>query len=356
MRTRAITLMLVVLLAIAVTGCGSAGNNECGTADTVEVESDSVGQEALPEGKEDPDISVEVYDPERAFNGTTLFADIHDADNPRIVEVNMLGEVVWEYEVPDDLKEYGNPGFDVEWVPETDTVLFMLPRYGVCEVDRDGNLVWSYRDTRVTHDADRLDNGNTLVVNGNDDFGDEQVKEINPEGEVVWSWYARDHFRGAEYRELFDHGWTHTNAAVRMDNGHTLISPRNFDMLVEVDEQGSVVRTIGEGILVAAHDPEVLDNGNVLVANHIDPPNWAVEIDPETGEVVWEFGGSEWENQLVRDADRLPNGNTMLTGTSAIAEVTPEGEVVWQLRLEGEGLAGPGAHTVGMYKAERIGI
>ena len=354
MSIKAVLAVFTVLVVLALCGCGSSSRKTSTADETSETESASV---AMPRGVKDPNISVEVYDPDKVCNGTTLFADIHDPENPRVVEVNMQGEVVWEYRVPEELKEYGNPGFDVEWIPDNDNILLMLPRYGVCEIDRSGNIVWSYLDPKVTHDVDRLPNGNTLVVyGGNDTVQDAQVKEVNPEGEIVWSWYARDHFGLSEYKDVFNQGWTHTNAAVRMDNGNTLISPRNFNILVEVDPQGSVVRIIGEGILHHAHDPEVLDNGNILVANHIEPPNWAVEIDPGTGEVVWEFGGIQWERQLVRDADRLPNGNTLLTGTSAIAEVTSDEEIVWRLRIEGEGLTGPDAHTVGLYKSERISI
>lgn len=355
MKSKAFNLVLLLLVPLMLYGCTPSSGDTTKTDEKVATATSSSQPESVPRGTEDPDISVEVYDPDKAYNGTTIFADIHDPENPRIIEVNMLGEVVWEYKVPPDWKRFGHPGFDVERLTN-DNTLFMLPRYGVVEVDRGGNVVWTYRDTKVTHDVDRLPNGNTLVVFGGDDTPeDAQVKEVSPQGEIVWSWYARDHFGESEYKDVYREGWTHTNAAVRMDNGNTLISLRNFGILVEVDPDGSVVRTIGEGILVDPHDPEVQNNGNILVANHTEPPNWAIEIDPETGEVVWQFGGDQWERQLVRDADRLPNGNTLLTGTSAIAEVTSDGEVVWQLRLKGEGLAGPGLNRGDLYKAQRVG-
>lgn len=159
----------------------------------------------------------------------------------------MLGEIIWEYSVPQHLKKYTNPGFDVELL-SNNNILLVLPGNGVHEIDRNGNIVWSYMDEKVSHDADRLPNGNTLVVYGNEDsINDAQVKEINPEGAIVWAWYAKDHFDKPPYNGIFNEGWTHTNAVSRLPNGNTLISLRNFNFITEVDPQGAVVRTIGGG-------------------------------------------------------------------------------------------------------------
>jgi hypothetical protein len=300
----------------------------------------------------DPDIHVDIYRPEKAFNGTTLFADNHNPNRPRIIEVNMRGEIVWEYVVPDHLKHYNNPGFDVEWLPNNN-ILFVLPRYGVFEIDRNGKVVWSYLDTKVSHDVDRLPNGNTLVVwGGRDEIGDAQVKEINKAGKIVWAWYAKDHFFKLPYKDIYDQGWTHTNAVTRLPNGNTLISPRNFNFLIEVDPQGVVVRTIGEGLLRYQHDPEVLPNGNILLVNH-RRPNSVIEIDLN-GKIVWQYIMSDPNTWPVRDADRLPNGNTLITGTTKIVEVTPDGEELWQLTLKDITFTREKAAGLGFYKAERI--
>ena len=59
----------------------------------------------------------------------------------------------------------------------------------------------------------------------------------------------------------------------------------------------------------------------------------------------------------VRDANRLPNGNTLITGAIKIVEVTTEGKIVWQLTLKGVAFGWGGeAARFGFYKAERIGI
>jgi hypothetical protein len=227
----------------------------------------------------------------------------------------------------------------------------------VFEIDRAGNIVWSYEDRKISHDADRLPSGNTLFVFGADDQkGDAQVKEVNPEGEIVWSWYAKDHFDKPPYRDIYLEGWTHANAVTRLSDGNTLISLRNFNLTVEVAPEGEVVWSYDWGAIGdCPHDPEVLPNGNILIALWVRPgipagPNRAVEVDTETGEVVWEF-----ELAGVRDADRLPNGNTLITGGIHIVEVTPDGEVVWRLGVRGVTLSRLD-HGRWFYKAKRIGI
>jgi len=243
----------------------------------------------------------------------------------------------------------------VELLPNN-SILLVLPRSGVYEIERDGHIVWSYLDEKVSHDADRLPNGNTIFVFGNEDQKDDaQVKEVNPQGEIVWTWYAKGHFDKSPYKDIYEQGWTHTNAVTRLPNGNTLISLRNFNFVVEVDSQGAVVKTIGEGIFEHQHDPEILPNGNILLANHGSPQR-AVEVDPETSKIVWQSPRFEREALPVRDANRLPNGNTLITGTTEIVEVTNEGEIVWRLKLKGVTLVGLEAAARGFYKAERIGI
>ena len=285
----------------------------------------------------DPDIYVDIYNPDKAYNGTTLFADYHKPHRPRIIEINMRGQIVWEYVLPGYLSRYIHPGFDVELLPNNN-ILFVAPRKGVYEVNRDGKIVWSYEDSHVSHDADRLPNGNTLIVwccsnNKNAAI----VKEVNPKGAVVWSWSAKRHFNKPPYKDISFEGWTHANAASRLPNGNTLINLRNFDLTIEVDPQGKVVWFFDCGFLGKyPHEPEILPNGNMVIAIHCPPPGcWdqIVEIERKTKEIVWRFTIPGMK--VTRDADRLPNGNTLIVERIKIFEVTPEGEIVWRLRVRG---------------------
>ena len=87
----------------------------------------------------DSDIHVDIYNPDKAWNGTTLLADNHRQDRSRIIEVNMQGRIVWEYPIPGYLKEYTNPGFDVERLPNNN-ILYVLPLKGVYEINRSGDM------------------------------------------------------------------------------------------------------------------------------------------------------------------------------------------------------------------------
>jgi outer membrane protein assembly factor BamB len=310
-------------------------------------------------GTPDPAFVVDISVPEKIAPGTTLVGDLHNTAHPRIVEVNLLGEIVWQYGVPDTLKAYTNPGFSV--VPlQNGNVLVTFPRSGVYEINRTTQqVVWKYADPKASHDAERLTNGNTLIVDGGygrDTMADAQVVEVTPQGQVVWSWYARDEFNRAPYNTFTGPDWTHTNAASRLANGNTLISLRNFNLVAEVDRNGKVVRTLGEGVMSQQHDPEPLPNGNLLFANPGRLPQ-AIEIDP-AGKVVWSYTvppDTPFSSASTRDADRLQNGNTLITAANRLIEVTPQGEVVWQFRLKDVQFTNEDdAKARGFYKAIRI--
>ncbi|UCD27979.1 MAG: aryl-sulfate sulfotransferase [Planctomycetota bacterium] len=309
------------------------------------------------------EIYVDIYDSTKACNGTTIFADLSNQTRPRIIEVDMQGTIVWEYLVPQDLKQYTNPGFDVE-VLANNNVLFVLPGKGIYQIDRAGKVVWSHMDTKVSHDADRLVNGNPIYVYGkNDTVNDAQVKEINAQGGLVWSWYAKDHYYVEPYIAIENQGWAHTNAVTRMSNGNTLISPRNFSLTVEVDTAGQVVWSIDWTTLYGGtfpvgydpHEPEIHSNDHLLVCLQHDTPYQVVEIDRATNQPVWEYYREGLRTS--RDCDRLPNGNTLIVGVlepaqdSVIFEVTPEKEIVWQLKVKDV----PATKRPGwFYKAQRI--
>jgi len=305
-----------------------------------------------PEGKVDPDFEVAIYDPTLAWSGTNLLPDNHVEERPRIVELNMYGEIVWEYVLPDEFKEYTNPGFDVELL-EGDTILFVLPRKGVYEIDRQGNVIWSFPDPKVSHDADRLPNGNTLIAFGNNDRpGDLNAREIDSRGNLVWSWSAKSAFYD-QFKDMNDEGWSHTNAVERLSNGNTLVSLRNFDTIVEVNPDGDVVQKISMDSMDNNHDPEQLANGNILYATHAKPHR-AIELENGTWREVWNYTVKQQSAWPLRDADRLPNGNTLITGSTVIIEVTPEGEIAWRLNLKIQPLDKKQSSQLGFYKTQRI--
>jgi len=109
--------------------------------------------------------------------------------------------------------------------------------------------------------------------------------------------------------------------------------------------------------MVQQHDPEALPNGNILFANPSQSSPQVVEID-STGNVVWNYNIPEattFSSQSTRDADRLQNGNTLITAANRLIEVTPQGDIVWQFRLKDVQFTSfNDAASKGFYKAIRI--
>ena len=79
-----------------------------------------------------------------------------------------------------------------------------------------------------------------------------------------------------------------------------------------------------------------------------------LEIDPVTLEVVWTYDARRGHDlswsPLISGAQRLPNGNTLITSgiPGRLIEVTPDHRIVWDYRSEFAGL------TPATYRAIRV--
>lgn len=283
----------------------------------------------------------------------------------RLVEFNRRGEIVWEYRLPAAYRlagaierlPNGNTLF-IRTVPAPDTSSFIDPEYPkwVVEVNRSGETVREF-PAHVTHDLRTLSNGNILLV----DAGRDQVSEVDAHGNEVWLWRAADYifpydettFNGLDPRMVDNRAimnmyagyragwarsrWTHLNSAQRLENGHTLISLRNLDLIIDIDEQGRVSRTFGALLLKHPHCAEALPSGNLLVA---DNGNGRVaEFDWTSQKPTWEYGPLRFPTQGC--ATRLTNGDTFITESAAlrVLQVTASGAIVWQARVSTPGTA-----------------
>lgn len=282
-------------------------------------------------------IRIDVNRADKTFAGTTAFMDTTSPSHPRIVEIDMQGSLVWDYPIKPEIFGGGImpgtaiKGTDLEWLPASDRFLFVLTGIGVFEVDRAKNIVWKHLTKKISHDADRLPNGNTLYVWGWDGKEDAQATEIDPSGKVVWQWFAKDHLRrDPPQRQYQEHApsYTHCNAAVRLPNGHTMISLRNFNVVMQVNPDGEIVWRLPRQNLV--HDPMPMPGRNVLVSTR--NPHRTVEFTRQHEE-VWSFERDDVAT--VRGHQRLPNGNLLITERTKILEVTRDKEVVWQMALKG---------------------
>ncbi|MEF8915179.1 arylsulfotransferase family protein [Natronomonas sp.] len=363
-RRRVIVLTGVLLLCI-----GALGLLAVTADDTVRVE----------EGEPYPGetlITVQAYGWFGNHNGDVF---IVDEDGERTWEYQPENAAVFDGEYLDNgnvMVSYGQRVPNSECPEEyqnTESRSDHCIRNVVEEIDPETNeRVWAYTwyDVFVTyhevHDADRLPNGETVII----DMGKDRTFTVNQEGEVTWEWSAVEHLdEGTEFWEEHVEGtsreshnytgpaqdWTHMNDVDRLENGNFLMSIRNFDVLVEVDpETNEVVEVIGEpgdhSTMYEQHDPNYLDeHGHVIVADSEN--NRVVEYD-ETMDEVWRYEGPSTSDRLQwpRDADRLPNGNTLIVDSRnfRVIEVDENGDVVWghDLSSEPRGI---------VYDADRLG-
>lgn len=304
----------------------------------------------LSEGGLAADFDVPTLNAEKVFPGTTLFSVTADFRGQKIVETDMEGNTRWSYAIPNSLR--GDKGFllDVNLL-DNGHILFTLHGAGIFEITREGDVVWSHGDPAASHDADRLANGNTLYNRGWVAKGEAVALEVTPEGKTVWSWDGLAAFDRPQFAEIDEEGWMHVNSVSRLPNGNTLISIRNFNTVVEVSEDGDVVWSItfgapgGKGFPATKgrikgarnHEPELLENGNLLVA--LRNPHRFVELDRERKSIVWQWEHPDGHEALQtnREANRLPNGNTLVSSQDRLYEVTRDGEIVWQLNAPRQG-------------------
>ncbi len=219
--------------------------------------------------------------------------------------------------------------------------------------------VWTYNLPGImdTHNANLLADRRILVANMRAYNGsvsnDRLYIENTTTGESEWEWLFRDHYP-AETDGGHDDDWTHVNDVdfIGEENRYILTSPRNFDQVIVVDrETDAIVMQLGSdddhATLFEQHNPEYLerDDGTPVIIVGDSENDRVVEYerdcgtaDPRLGantppsacewDLVWSVEGFNWP----RDADRLPNGNTLVTDTlnHRVVEITPEGEVVWE--------------------------
>ncbi len=319
------------------------------------------GRSRMPAAASYDKLEVLVLKKEKVWPHNALFVD---GEARTVVEIDLNGKVLWKIDVPRSCEEdaeaganqCGNRISDVELLPNNH-VLVMAGGCGVYELNRRGEVVWEYLNRTVSHDADRLENGNTIMACSIAEqvskfpYKDPQAIEVNQEGEIVWTWYAKQQYAKSKYR---DHrapdanDWTHVNSVQRLADGNTLLSVRNWNLLVVADAEGatawetggydSMFRGWGASSPHCPHTPVLLDNGNIIVSEPIK--GRVVEWSPKQKRVVWAWPDPNWEEggtyYFVRAAHRLPNGNTfVIDSLGQLIEVTPKGEIVWQVRHPG---------------------
>jgi len=157
------------------------------------------------------------------------------------------------------------------------------------------------------------------------------VYSASPGFELVWS-SAQDTAIDLNY----------PNDADFLADGNLLITDRDRHRVIEVDrDTGSIVWQFGvtgqsgsdDAHLNGPHNADRLPNGNTIVA---DSNNRRVLVVRENGSVAWTYqpGGTDSLN-WPRDADWIGDGNVLIADSNngRVIEVDSSGTVIWQYKM-----------------------
>ncbi len=199
---------------------------------------------------------------------------------------------------------------------------------GIYEIDRDGNILWSYTSgLNWAHNADKQPNGTVIIS----DTGNDRVIIVDQAGTIIWN---------SDAVVLSDGSTLHyPNDANLLGNGNLLITDRDNHRVIEIDVVGNIVWQHGQtGVpgaepwrLNGPHNADRLVNGNTIIADSNNQR--IVEVTP-AGSIVWSYAVDlNWP----RDADRLDDGNTLINDSSnhRVIEVTPGGSIAWEYPVVG---------------------
>ena len=319
------------------------------------------------------------YDPERAYNSYVLFTG---GDNIAHL-IDLDGNSVHEWKDAANFSTFIDPaltggkkghvfltlaaveGSGTDLLPGRVTTRVSKT---IGEVDWDGKPVWQFGDkapdglARQHHDWARLPNGNTLVLANSihpiEGFAqprllDDVIYEVNPKGEIVWSWLAGDHLnefgfteaqlklvRAADTADYLHFNNTKPLGAnhwydegdKRFDPENIVVDSRNSNFIAIIERKsGKVLWTLGPNYaddghgpaaakrklprpvdqISGQHDAHIIPKdlpgaGNLLVFdNHgeggypaaplypITGGSRVLEIDPVKKEIVWQYTAEE---------------------------------------------------------------
>ena len=318
---------------------------------------------------------LQFHDPEKSFAGFTVIAPM---GHEEAYLVNNQGEIVHQWALPGALgsKAYILPNGNllcsvstVDGIPLAGAIKIPGALGGmIVEIDWAGKILWQHTDANQHHDLCRLDNGNTLYLAREEMSADEAaqvrggvpgsglpqaelqgmmfgdvIREVNPAGDLVWEWRFKETDLAAfPLAEDCHRGeWAHANSIAPTPDGNVLISFRHLDTIAIIDKATKkLIWSLTDRAWGHQHHAEILPNGNITIfangMNNLHQPlhSRAIELNPESGEIVWEYiDPQRWTffSPVMGGVQRLANGNTLICEAlhGRVFEVTAERETVW---------------------------
>lgn len=310
------------------------------------------------------------------------YADKFFDESGNVQLIDLAGNVVHRWEtkyIPMYASLEPDGSIFVEMTPPAD--IASTPAGGktglIQRISWDGRVLWEYADGNMHHDFEVLPDGSVAflswvampsglankVVGGmvsnlatTSTVWSDAIVVVNADKQIVWRWNLFEHIDISKYTlNSFTPStdWSHANSIRYLeDNPIThvpayLISVRHINAVFMVEaESGTIVWESSPKIFAFQHDATLLDNGNILAFDNglfrsqDRPYLWsrAVEINPLTNKIVWQYKGgktgtesAQFASSIMGGAQRLENGNTLITYSTQnrVIEVTPEGKIVW---------------------------
>ena len=346
------------------------------------------GSQAMPELEQNTlkrrGVGLRACEPKRAFAGFTLFAP-HFVESRTVYLIDLQGEVVhtWNMPYPPGLSGYlterGTLFFNGRTSEQSFLSRFPFKGGVVLEADWNGKVLWEVRHPDHHHHGILLRNGNVLLhcmgevpeeiarrvkggmAEGNmqsgqyasrpvseaDKMYSDYLAEVTSAGHTVWEWRTWEHLDpvadGIAEVQAPRTLWAQGNSVEELPDGDILASYRPTSTVIRISRKtGKIVWKLGPPTVAGQHAPTLLENGNVLIFDNgphrLDdsvPYSRAIEVDPATNAIVWKYQDKPaWNffSPRMGCAQRLPNGNTLITESSfgRFFEVTKEGEIVWE--------------------------
>lgn len=326
-------------------------------------------------------IGVTHYDPARAMDGYNLYLSGHA---PEAVLADMEGRILhtWAYDASAHypIKPSRNYWRRVHLAENGDLYAVCDP-HGILKLDKDSRLLWASDGADFTHHDLSVTGEGMVYALGKDirprpEFHesitliDDTVVILDPAGKTLRRFAMLAAYGTSPYGEamhqkvrrfLATQSGTHaesfhTNTIEVFDGSLAGVSPllKKGNILCCSPTQSTVWILDGETETVVwswsnkwgqIHQPTFLPNGHWLLFHNSGYQNasgeWrsqVLEYDFPACEVVWSYGGregapeTEFYSGTSSLADRLPNGNTLITVSEPgrAIEVTPDKQVVWE--------------------------
>lgn len=304
---------------------------------------------------------VEAPDPSRVQPGWTL-VNFHNHSQGGQLSVALLdpqGRIRWYVQV--GTNRFGTVVHEVA-ASDDGVLVGVVGDIAPAIYGWDGDIIYTHPLPTSHHDVRRFPDANHLTYatrgracGGTPNGGGIDRIDMRT-GEVVWTWDLCDVY----VPDVFVPDWAHINAYAPIpDQNAFLLSMRNQSTVLKVDEAtGDVLWRLGAGgdfamgpgtVFDLQHAATLLPSGNVLLFDNGEASRGysrgveiALDETAMTATLAWEWlppdlSGS-WRTGIWGDADRLPNGNTLMNfGQSDpdyrahVVEVDAEGNLVWHL-------------------------